>query len=112
MQGISELPDFNKITFNEKPAIPWEVLYPDVSPAALKLMARFLVWDPKKRVSAAEVCPCCVIADGFQALLDPFFFTEPLPTPPSQLPSCRTVHQEDELFDVNSPVDLHYLQEA
>ena len=31
-QGVSELPDYNKISFSEMPAIPIEEIVPDASP--------------------------------------------------------------------------------
>ncbi|XP_059805631.1 cyclin-dependent kinase 20 isoform X1 [Hypanus sabinus] len=51
---ITELPDYNKITFKENPPIPLEQIVPDTSPEALDLLKRFLVYPSKQRISAAE----------------------------------------------------------
>ncbi|XP_013408283.1 cyclin-dependent kinase 20 [Lingula anatina] len=72
--GMSELPDYNKITFPENPPIPFELILPDSSAIALDLLKRFLVYPSKERISAKE------------ALLHPYFFMEPLPAHHSELP--------------------------
>ncbi|XP_067880428.1 cyclin-dependent kinase 20 isoform X4 [Heterodontus francisci] len=71
---ITELPDYNKITFKENPPIPLEQIVPDASPEAVDLLKRFLVYPSKRRIGAAE------------ALLHPYFFKEPLPAHHSELP--------------------------
>uniref|UniRef100_A0A3Q3K091 Cyclin-dependent kinase 20 n=1 Tax=Monopterus albus TaxID=43700 RepID=A0A3Q3K091_MONAL len=71
---IVELPDYNKITFKENPAIPLEEIVPDTSPQALDLLYKFLVYPSKQRCSAR------------QALLHPYFFSSPLPAHHSELP--------------------------
>lgn len=73
-QGMTELPDYNKIVFPEMPPIPLETIVPDASPEAVDLLKKFLVYPSKERISAAE------------ALLHPYFFTEPLPAHHSELP--------------------------
>jgi len=72
--GMTELPDYNKITFPENPPIPFEEIMPDASPEAIDLVRQFLVYPSKKRISAKK------------ALLHPYFFTEPLPAHHSDLP--------------------------
>ncbi|XP_002741922.1 cyclin-dependent kinase 20-like [Saccoglossus kowalevskii] len=72
--GMKDLPDYKKISFPENPPIPLEQIVPDASPEALDLLKKFLVYPSKKRISAAE------------ALLHPYFFTEPLPAHHSELP--------------------------
>eukprot|EP00741_Cyanophora_paradoxa_P003547 tig00000093_g3445.t1 len=72
--GIRELPDYGKIAFPEMPAVPLEQLLPNASPPALALLRRLLVYNPGARPSALD------------ALLDPWFFLEPLPAHPSELP--------------------------
>jgi hypothetical protein len=52
---VSKLPDYNKITFFVKETTSWEKIMPDVSPRALDLLSKFIVFDPKKRISAEEV---------------------------------------------------------
>merc|ERR1712142_547765 len=72
--GMTELPDFNKITFPENPPMPFEEILPDASPEAIDLVRQFLVYPSKQRISAKK------------ALLHPYFFTEPLPAHHSDLP--------------------------
>ena len=54
-QGMSELPDYNKITFPENQPVPFEEILPDASREALDLLRRFLVYPSKKRIPAKEV---------------------------------------------------------
>ena len=55
LQEIVELPDYNKITFKENPAIPLEEIVPDTSPQAVDLLNKFLVYPSKQRCSARKV---------------------------------------------------------
>uniref|UniRef100_A0A3B4ZNY5 Cyclin-dependent kinase 20 n=1 Tax=Stegastes partitus TaxID=144197 RepID=A0A3B4ZNY5_9TELE len=71
---IVELPDYNKITFKENPAIPLEEIVPDTCPQAVHLLYKFLVYPSRQRCSAR------------QALLHPYFFSSPLPAHHSELP--------------------------
>ncbi|MED6281162.1 Cyclin-dependent kinase 20 [Characodon lateralis] len=71
---IVELPDYNKITFKENPAIPLEEIVPDTSSQAIDLLCKFLVYPSKQRCSAR------------QALIHPYFFSSPLPVHRSELP--------------------------
>ncbi|XP_056278173.1 cyclin-dependent kinase 20 isoform X2 [Pseudoliparis swirei] len=71
---IVELPDYNKITFKENPAIPLEEIVPDTPPQAVDLLYQFLVYPSNQRCSARK------------ALLHPFFFSSPLPAHHSELP--------------------------
>ncbi|XP_069503577.1 cyclin-dependent kinase 20 isoform X2 [Ambystoma mexicanum] len=97
---ITDLPDYNKISFKENPPIPLEKIVPDASPHALELLKRFLVYPSKQRISAAE------------ALLCPYFFTEPLPAHHSELPipqrsgrktRQRLQHQRE--FHIDHPIE-------
>ena len=54
-QGMTELPDYKKITFPENPPIPFEELVPDASLHALDLLEKFLVYPSKERIAANEV---------------------------------------------------------
>ncbi|XP_060076422.1 cyclin-dependent kinase 20-like [Ylistrum balloti] len=72
--GISELPDFNKITFPDNQPIPLEEIVPDATHEALSLLKKLLVYPTKSRISAKD------------ALLHPYFFSEPLPAHHSELP--------------------------
>jgi len=72
--GISELPDYGKILFDDLPPKPLKDLIPFASTDALALLERFLIVYPPGRITATE------------ALKDPYFSTEPLPSPFSALP--------------------------
>lgn len=71
---ITELPDYNKISFKEQAPVPLEEVLPDASPQALDLLGQFLLYPPRQRIAAS------------QALLHQYFFTAPLPAHPSELP--------------------------
>ncbi|XP_043390339.1 cyclin-dependent kinase 20 isoform X3 [Chelonia mydas] len=51
---ITELPDYNKISFKDNPPIPLEEVLPDAPPQALQLLKRFLVYPSRERVRAAQ----------------------------------------------------------
>ncbi|XP_042144527.1 cyclin-dependent kinase 1 [Ixodes scapularis] len=72
--GLAQLPDYSKITFPESEALPWRDLLPDVGRSSRDLVKGFLVYDPLSRLSCS------------QALLHPFFWSEPLPSDPGSLP--------------------------
>ena len=98
--GMSELPDYNKITFPDMPPIPFDEILPDASPEALDLLKRFLIYPSKQRISAEE------------ALLHPYFFTEPLPAHHSELPiphrmagkKVHRVHHPHE-YNIDTPLE-------
>ncbi|KAK3728556.1 hypothetical protein QZH41_011634 [Actinostola sp. cb2023] len=71
---MADLPDYNKITFPDMPAIPLEKIVPDASDEAIDLLKKFLVYPSNSRIPASE------------ALIHPYFFTEPLPAHHSELP--------------------------
>nr|XP_054513746.1 cyclin-dependent kinase 20 isoform X5 [Pan troglodytes] len=71
---LTELPDYNKISFKEQVPMPLEEVLPDVSPQALDLLGQFLLYPPRQRIAASK------------ALLHQYFFTAPLPAHPSELP--------------------------
>ncbi|XP_047556844.1 cyclin-dependent kinase 20 isoform X7 [Lutra lutra] len=52
---VLELPDYNKISFKEQAPVPLEEVLPDASPQALALLGRFLLYPPRRRISAAQV---------------------------------------------------------
>nr|CAB3229415.1 cyclin-dependent kinase 20-like [Phallusia mammillata] len=72
--GMSQLPDYNKITFPENPAIPLEKIVPDATSEAVDLLKKFLLYSSHKRIAATD------------ALIHPYFFMEPLPAHHSELP--------------------------
>ncbi|XP_058422042.1 cyclin-dependent kinase 20 isoform X3 [Diceros bicornis minor] len=52
---ITELPDYNKISFKEQAPVPLEEVLPDASPQALDLLGQFLLYPPCRRISASQV---------------------------------------------------------
>ena len=52
--GMSDLPDYNKITFPENPPIPFEDIVPDATEDAIDLLKKFLVY-PSKEVSLTSI---------------------------------------------------------
>ena len=52
---MSELPDYNKITFPDNTPIPFEEILPDASEESLDLVKRFLVYPSKLRIPAKKV---------------------------------------------------------
>ncbi|XP_064605348.1 cyclin-dependent kinase 20-like [Liolophura sinensis] len=95
--GITDLPDYNKITFPETPPIPFEEILPDASAEALDLLKKFLVYPSTDRISAKA------------ALLHPYFFTEPLPAHHFELPipqRTRRLHRRQHAHDYNIDTPL------
>ncbi|XP_045605913.2 cyclin-dependent kinase 20 isoform X2 [Procambarus clarkii] len=72
--GLSDLPDYKKITFPESKPIPLEQVLPDAPPDAMDLVKKFLIYSSSKRISARK------------ALLHQYFFTAPVAAPLSQMP--------------------------
>nr|XP_019576793.1 PREDICTED: cyclin-dependent kinase 20 isoform X7 [Rhinolophus sinicus] len=96
---ITELPDYNKISFKEQAPVPLGEVLPDASPQALDLLGRFLLYPPRQRISASQALgkvlftaaspvPGAVLRQSAlrDALLHQYFFTAPLPAHPSELP--------------------------
>ncbi|XP_049751527.1 cyclin-dependent kinase 20 isoform X3 [Elephas maximus indicus] len=52
---ITELPDYNKISFKEQAPVPLEEVLPDASPQALDLLGQFLLYPPRQRIAASQV---------------------------------------------------------
>ena len=55
--GLSQLPDYKKITFPEYVPVPIERILPDTIPEALSLVKKFLVYSSEQRISAIKVRP-------------------------------------------------------
>uniref|UniRef100_A0A8C4QJ43 Cyclin-dependent kinase 20 n=1 Tax=Eptatretus burgeri TaxID=7764 RepID=A0A8C4QJ43_EPTBU len=94
---ISELPDFHKITFRESLPRPLEEVVPDAPPEAVTLLQRFLLYPSRQRIRAAD------------ALLHPYFFTEPLPAHHLELPDTHCGSKparghRHQKFDVFRPI--------
>ncbi|XP_014664387.1 PREDICTED: cyclin-dependent kinase 20-like [Priapulus caudatus] len=88
--GVTELPDYNKISFQEQVPIPLQEVVPNATPAAVLLLQSFLRYPSKQRISAE------------QALMHFYFFTEPLPAHRSELPRVRHDRNLPNLLDHNS----------
>lgn len=53
--GVSQLPDFHKISFIESHQLPLEQLLPDISTFSRKLLERLLIYNPQSRITTKEV---------------------------------------------------------
>ncbi|KAL3205425.1 hypothetical protein MRX96_011312 [Rhipicephalus microplus] len=85
--GVRELPDYHKISFSESAGVPWRTLLPDVSKHARDLVRAFVCYDPERRMTCSK------------ALLHSFFWSEPLPSRPSELP---VPPEQEPQFDMNA----------
>lgn len=54
-QEITELPDYNKISFKDQAPMPLGELLPDAPPQALDLLGHFLRYPPRQRIAASQV---------------------------------------------------------
>ncbi|ELK28773.1 Cyclin-dependent kinase 20 [Myotis davidii] len=54
---ITELPDYNKISFEEQAPVPLGEVLPDASPQALDLLGQFLLYPPRQRIAASQTLP-------------------------------------------------------
>ncbi|MEW5302913.1 MAG: hypothetical protein WDW38_003979 [Sanguina aurantia] len=73
--GVGSTPDWGKVTFRQAEGRPLTELLPTASGAALSLLGGLIRYDPAARTTASD------------ALLDPWFTTDPPPAPESQLAS-------------------------
>ncbi|XP_075864601.1 cyclin-dependent kinase 20 isoform X3 [Microcebus murinus] len=62
---ITELPDYNKISFKEQAPVPLEEVLPDASPQALDLLGQFLLYPPHQRIAASQVFSATLIGLHF-----------------------------------------------
>ncbi|KAL5108915.1 Cyclin-dependent kinase 20 [Taenia crassiceps] len=76
--GLTQLPDYNKITFTRCDPVALEDILLSASPLAQNLLGKFLRYDQSRRISAQK------------ALLHNFFLTEPLPVDHRNLPKPNT----------------------
>ncbi|XP_036874848.2 uncharacterized protein [Manis javanica] len=53
-QEITELPDYNKISFKDQAPMPLGELLPDAPPQALDLLGHFLRYPPRQRIAASQ----------------------------------------------------------
>eukprot|EP00037_Helgoeca_nana_P014438 m.134748 g.134748 ORF g.134748 m.134748 type:complete len:335 (+) comp22546_c1_seq2:281-1285(+) len=71
---VDSLPDYNKITFEEMPAVPLEDVVANTTASAIDLLQKMIVLNATKRMTAHA------------ALIHEYFFCEPLPAHHSELP--------------------------
>ncbi|XP_054513747.1 cyclin-dependent kinase 20 isoform X7 [Pan troglodytes] len=94
---LTELPDYNKISFKEQVPMPLEEVLPDVSPQALDLLGQFLLYPPRQRIAASKMsyawvpsphdaACCCALCS---------LLSSPRGSPPSVLlhssPACPSI---------------------
>ncbi|XP_054218540.1 cyclin-dependent kinase 20 isoform X6 [Homo sapiens] len=94
---LTELPDYNKISFKEQVPMPLEEVLPDVSPQALDLLGQFLLYPPHQRIAASKMsyawvpsphaaACCCALCS---------LLSSPRGSPPSVLlhssPACPSI---------------------
>lgn len=53
--GVTELPDYNKITFPVTQGVGWDQIFPDCLPEAIDLTKKFLVYNAESRLKAKQV---------------------------------------------------------
>ncbi|KAG8861485.1 TFIIH complex serine/threonine-protein kinase subunit kin28 [Tulasnella sp. 330] len=70
--GYMKLPDYCSV--GQFPKQPLNMLFTAASPAALDLLGKCLIFEPRRRISAKD------------ALNHPYFFEDPPPSHPSKLP--------------------------
>lgn len=86
--GLTELPDYNKITFPNYTPMMIEELIPEASADALDLLKSFLLYNCNKRLPAN------------QALKHHYFFAHPLPSCPCELPK-PTDYKRDSIISTS-----------
>lgn len=62
-QEVTELPDYNEISFKEQAPVPLEEVLPDASPQALDLLGQFLLYPPRQHIAASQVGLKVVVHD-------------------------------------------------
>ncbi|CAL4119533.1 unnamed protein product, partial [Meganyctiphanes norvegica] len=72
--GLTNLPDYKKITFPQSQPVPLEQVLPDAPTEAIDLIKKFLVYHSEKRIPAKK------------ALIHAYFFTAPMAAATCDLP--------------------------
>ncbi|KAH3766801.1 Cyclin-dependent kinase 20 [Pelomyxa schiedti] len=92
--GVQALPDFNKLVFSPLAATPFRDVIPRCSQGAIDLISKLLVYNPDSRLSAA------------QALVDPYFFTTPLPQEPPPLSGFIKAREPNSQYSMAQMLDI------
>lgn len=72
--GARELPDIGKISFRDMEPVPFAQIVPNTGVDTENLLASLLAYDPEQRMTAE------------QALLHPYFFSQPVAIHPTGMP--------------------------
>ncbi|XP_025416765.1 cyclin-dependent kinase 20-like isoform X2 [Sipha flava] len=78
----NEMPDYNKLKFTHCDPVPTNVLLPDIDNLLVDLIGKLIVYDANTRLKAQE------------ALLQPYFFNEPLPCLEHKMPKPPKNHRQ------------------
>mmetsp|Transcript_22363 Transcript_22363/g.26937 ORF Transcript_22363/g.26937 Transcript_22363/m.26937 type:complete len:361 (+) Transcript_22363:883-1965(+) len=100
---LKSLPDYSKISFPEMSPTPLEQVLPDSPPEAIRMLKSLVQYNPERRPSAEEL------------LLDPYFFQDPLPALPGDIPqsgpSIANIEQSMQ-FDAFEPLSIEQLNSS
>jgi cyclin-dependent kinase 7 len=93
------------------PKTPLRDLFTAASADTLNLLSKCLIYEPRRRISAKEVCSFLLfllleLNIVTQALYHPYFTALPYPTHPSKLPKCTTQQASRALEEVDGNVDM------
>ncbi|GLV40537.1 uncharacterized protein CBL_04338 [Carabus blaptoides fortunei] len=72
--GLTSLPDYNKISFPDYTAVPWDHILPDTESHVIDFIRHFIQYNRQKRKTARE------------ALINQYFFIKPLECDLSEMP--------------------------
>ncbi|KAN0088551.1 Protein kinase-like domain containing protein [Tylopilus felleus] len=99
--GHTKLPDY--VPVGQFPRTPLRELFTAASGDALNLLSKCLMYEPRRRIGAREVC--FSLFENHVALHHPYFTSLPYPTHPSKLPKPASV-QSRPLEEVDGNVEL------
>ncbi|KAE9398564.1 Pkinase-domain-containing protein [Gymnopus androsaceus JB14] len=100
--GHTKLPDY--VPVGQFPKTPLRDLFTAASADTLNLLSKCLLYEPRKRLSASEVCGCC--SYGSPLYIIPISSPFRYPSHPSKLPKCSTQMAPRPLEEVDGNVDM------